>query len=81
MAEPPGPRTVTMPFRMYRRLLAGFETGWANWPVRCMPIDPERRGQLPTANQFADVFAWVWDFDRGEAMLVLADYLAAPHEC
>lgn len=81
MAEPPGTRTVTMPFRIYRKLLARFEMGWAYWSVRSMLIDPERRQRLPTANQFADVFAWVWDFDRGEAMIVLADYLAALHDC
>jgi len=76
-----GPRQVTMPFHLYRRLLAGFGGHWARSAVRMMRERRDGERQLILAGVFGEVFAWVWEFDRGEAMLMLSDTLSSLCQC
>jgi hypothetical protein len=70
-----------MPFHLYRRLLAGFGGHWARFAVRMMRERRDGERRLILAGVFGDVFAWVWEFDRDEAMLMLSDTLSSLRQC
>ena len=71
----PGP-TVTIPFHIYRVLLGGFTANMASWAAEQVEVDAEHR-LLHLGDPFGTAFAWVWSYDKDEAMIMLADYLAA----
>ncbi len=68
--------TVAVPFRIYRLLLGGFTTNMAEWAAEQVERDAERR-LFHLGDPFGTAFAWVWSYDKDEAMIMLADYLAA----
>jgi hypothetical protein len=68
---------ITMPARVYRTLRAGFTEQAAEWLTRQLQDTPRGRQRLiHPGDPFGRVFAWVWRQDPGEAMMMLADYLA-----
>jgi hypothetical protein len=73
--DSPGP-TVAVPFRIYRLLLGGFTTNMAEWAAGQVEVDTEHR-LFHLGDPFGTAFAWVWSYDKDEAMIMLADYLAA----
>ena len=67
-----------MPFRVRRILQGGFASSSANSLLRNWGR-PEGRGRpsfVHPGDLFGIVLAWLWQDDRGEAMVFLADYLA-----
>lgn len=73
--DSPG-QTVTIPFHIYRLLLGGFAANMASWAAEQVEVDAEHR-LLHLGDPFGTAFAWVWSYDKDEAMIMLADYLAA----
>ncbi len=69
----------TMPRRVYDTLKAGFTDSSADWLIRQILHDrPDQEHRvLHLGDPFGRVFAWVWKDDPDQAMLLLADYLAA----
>jgi len=70
-AEP----TISLPYRVYATLKAGFVMGMADWMIRHVDSGAERRISH-LGDPFGRVFAWVWSHDKDQAMILLADYLA-----
>lgn len=68
--------TVTIPFHIYRLLNAGFTAHMAAWAAEQVEVDAKYR-ILHLGDPFGTVFAWVWSYDKDEAMIMLADYMAA----
>jgi len=48
----------------------------AAWAAEQVEVDAEPR-ILHLGDPFGTVFAWVWSYDKDEAMIMLADYIAA----
>ena len=71
----PGP-TVTIPVHVYRLLESGFTAHMAAWAAEQVRVDAKNR-ILHLGDPFGTAFAWVWSYDKDEAMIMLADYLAA----
>jgi len=69
--------TVTMPQRVYRQLAAGFAIHSAEWITGIITRHPQHRGALHAGDPFGTVFAWMWQDDPDQAMVFLADTLAA----
>ena len=48
----------------------------AEWAAEQVEVDAEHR-LFHLGDPFGTAFAWVWSYDKDEAMIMLADYLAA----
>jgi hypothetical protein len=68
--------SVAVPFRIYRLLLGGFTANMAEWVAEQVEVDAEHR-IWHLGDPFGSAFAWVWSYDKDEAMIMLADYIAA----
>jgi hypothetical protein len=69
--------TVALPQRVYRQLVAAFATHSAEWITRMIQRDPQHRDAMHPGDPFGTVFAWIWQDNPDQAMLFLADTLAA----
>ena len=74
--DPPPRPTVTIPVHVYRLLESGFTAHMAAWAADEVRVDAKNR-IMHLGDPFGTVFAWVWSYDKDEAMIMLADYLAA----
>lgn len=74
--DPSPSPAVTIPFDVYRLLKGGFTANMAAWAAEQVNVDAKTR-ILHLGDPFGTVFAWVWSYDKDEAMIMLADYLAA----
>ncbi|MQA16821.1 MAG: hypothetical protein GEV09_22605 [Pseudonocardiaceae bacterium] len=70
---------VTVPRRVYNSLKAGLVAGTVDDVLHTVLRDPSNRTLHP-GDGFGRVVAWVWERDRDEAVLLLADYLAGLRE-
>jgi hypothetical protein len=61
---------------VYRLLKGGFTAHMAAWAAEQVRVDAKNR-ILHLGDPFGTAFAWVWSYDKDEAMIMLADYLAA----
>jgi hypothetical protein len=73
-------RTITLPYRVYGTLKAGFVKGGADWVMREAVDMPADDRVLHLGDPFGRVFAWVWNDDKDVAMMLLSDYLAELRE-
>jgi hypothetical protein len=73
-------RTITLPYRVYGTLKAGFVKGEADWVMREVVDMPADDRVFHLGDPFGRVFAWVWNDDKDVAMILLSDYLAELRE-
>lgn len=75
-----GGRAITLPYRVYGTLKAGFVKGEADWLMREVVDMPADDRVLHLGDPFGRVFAWVWNDDKDTAMMMLSDYLSELRE-
>lgn len=73
-------RTITLPYRVYTTLKAGFVKGAADWVIRRVADMPADDRVPHLGDNFGRVFAWIWNDDKDLAMILLSDYLAELRE-
>jgi hypothetical protein len=56
---------------------AAFAVHSAEWITRAIQRNPQHRDVLHPGDQFGTVFAWIWEDDPDQAMIFLADVMAA----
>lgn len=64
--------TVAVPRDVHSRLLAGFIASDADQIIR----DGGQRGDVMIGDGPGEVFAWLWESDRGQCMMSLAGLVA-----
>jgi hypothetical protein len=69
-------RTIAIPYRVYGTLKVGFAKGEADELIREVADAPADDRVDHLGDPFGLVFAWVWNKDKDEAMMLLSDYLA-----
>jgi hypothetical protein len=68
----------TLPRRVYETLKAGFTANSADWLIHQILHDKPAAANrvLHLGDPFGRVFAWVWEDDPDQAMVLLGDFLA-----
>ena len=72
--------TITLPHSLYRTLKAGFVKGAADWVMRRIERMPADDRIPHLGDHFGRVFAWIWNQDKDQAMILLSDYLGELRE-
>ncbi len=67
---------ITLPRRVYETLKSAFAAHSAEWVTRQIQDEPQHRKIMHLGDPFGRVFAWVWNDDPDQAMILLADMLA-----
>jgi hypothetical protein len=78
--EVPVEPTITLPHSLYRTLKAGFVKGAADWAIRRLERMPANNRIPHLGDHFGRVFAWIWNHDKDQAMILLSDYLGELRE-
>jgi hypothetical protein len=76
-----GAPTISIPYRVYTTLKAGFVKGVADSVIRdALEAESADHRIFHLGDNFGRVFAFVWSHDKDSAMLLLADFLGALRE-
>jgi hypothetical protein len=80
--EPSGNTTFAVaspqvPWSAYRKLRAAFVAHYADWTLSTLRRNDYEPGRaVPVPDPVGAIFAWLWDTNRDEAAIMIADYMA-----